>query len=553
MRTNVLIAAAWPYANGSLHLGHISALIGADVLARYNRLVGNNVLFVSGSDCHGTPIVVEADRLGVKPSSIALKYHKEFTRTLIRGLGFSYDLYTTTTTANHVEVVQELFLKLYDDGQIYTKVDDLPHCPNCNRFLPDRLVEGECPHCHFREARGDQCDECGRLLNPEDLVKPKCKVCGDAPEWKPSEHFYLKLSAFQSFLEGWVGESEGWRPNADGFTEKFLAQGLHDRAITRDTTWGVPIPIPGYDDKRIYVWFDAVCGYLSASKEWSVSKGQPELWREWWEDDKAIHYYVHGKDNILFHTVIWPSILHGFGGLHLPDRIISSEYLTLERKQFSKSRHWAVWLPDFIKDFDPETLRFYLVLAGPETADADFTWSDFRLRVNSELIGKFGNFINRVLALVRKSFPEGVRYPSSLSTDQAEFVDHAGRCFETVGSAIERGKFRVAFKEALSLAEHGNRYINTVEPWESSKTDRNKAEGDLAVAVQVIRCLSILVNPFLPVSSDKIQGQVGEGRVETWEQPVPRDIFAANEPRPLYRRVEQVEVDEQRSRLGKGG
>ena len=337
MGKKVLVAAAWPYANGSLHLGHVAGLIGGDVLARYHRLKGDDVLFVSGSDCHGTPIAVEADKQGVHPSEISSKYHVEFSDNFLNGLSFSYDNYTKTSTDNHQQLVQEMFLKLYKSGDIYIKEEELPYCSTCQRFLPDRYIEGECYICGFSSARGDQCDNCGNLMETKKLKNPKCKTCGNTPEWKKTEHFFLKLSAWQDKILKFIENSSFWRQNAKNFSREFVAQGLLDRAITRDTTWGVPIPLDGYESKRIYVWFEAVLGYLSASKEWAKNKGDENLWQDFWKNNEALHYYIHGKDNIPFHAIILPTILMSYGDLHLPDRIVSSEYLNLEGKQFSKS------------------------------------------------------------------------------------------------------------------------------------------------------------------------------------------------------------------------
>lgn len=551
MNRKILVAAAWPYANGSLHLGHVAALIGSDILARYFRLNGDSVLFVSGSDCHGTPIAFEADRQGIHPSEIADKYHSEFVKTLVDGLAFSYDIYTKTTTENHYKVVQEIFLKLYNDGQIYTKTEELPYCAKCGRFLPDRYIEGECPICHYGSARGDQCDGCGSLIDSKDLINPKCKICGSTPEWRESEHFFLRLTAFQNQLKDWVKENTGWRTNAKNFTTELLNQGLIDRAITRDTQWGVPIPLEGFENKRIYVWFEAVCGYISASKEWANSVGKADEWKDFWENAESLHYYVHGKDNIPFHTVIWPAILLAKGGLHLPDRIISSEYLTLEKKQFSKSRHWAVWLPDFLSEFDSETLRYYLVANGSETSDADFSWKEFLTRTNSELIGNFGNYIHRILSFIQKNFPEGVTIPDSLDERAAEFLRLAEETFSLVATAIEAGRFREGLRYAIKLVEHGNRYINDAAPWSTIKDNRKKAEGDLAVAGHVIKCLAILINPFLPKSSERICSEVGLNASDLkWAYPSP-GLLVANNPKPLYKRIEQDVVNKQQSLLGK--
>ncbi len=507
-------------------------------------------MYVSGSDCHGTPIALEADRQGIKPSDIAEKYHAEFVETLADGLHFSYDNYTKTTTENHKEVVQDLFLKLYNEGNIYTKTEELPYCEQCQRFLPDRYIEGECPICHFSSARGDQCDNCGSLTNTRQLINPKCKICGSIPVWKESEHFFLKLTNFQDKLKTWVEDSKGWRINAKNFTIEFLTKGLIDRAITRDTQWGIEIPLEGYESKRIYVWFEAVSGYLSASKEWATLSGNKDAWKNFWENEEALHYYVHGKDNIPFHTVIWPSILMAYGGLHLPDRIISSEYLTLDKKQFSKSRHWAVWLPDFLAKFDYETLRYYLVANGCETSDADFSWKEFATRTNSELIGTFGNFINRVLAFINKNFPEGVEFPTTLDERSAEFIKLSEESFDLTSAAIEAGHFREALRVVFKLVEEGNRYINDMAPWVSIKTDKQKAAKDLAVAAQVIKCLAILINPFLPQSSEKIYSQLGQNFSDIkWEKPETGLLKVVN-PEPIYKRIEDTQVAEQEALLG---
>lgn len=548
----IFIGAAWPYANGSLHLGHIAGLIGGDVLARYFRLKGQDVLFVSGSDCHGAPITVEADKLGIYPSEIAEKYHKEFTDTLIKGLDFSYDIYTKTTTENHKDVVQEIFLKLLNDGVIYKKEVELAYCPKDKRFLPDRYVEGECPICHFANARGDQCDNCGNILDAKDLIKPRCKLCGTEPAWKPSEHFFLKLSGFEKELSGWISKSAGWRVNAKNSSLKILEQGLIDRAVTRDTEWGVEIPLPGYESKRIYVWFEAVCGYLSASIEWAKMKGEENLWEEFWKNDNAAHYYVHGKDNIIFHTIIWPAMLMAYDkNLRLPDYIVSSEYLTLEGKQFSKSRHWAVLVPEFLQKFDADSLRYHMIMAGPENSDADFSWEEYQKRVNSELIGTFGNFVNRVLAFVKNNFLDGVRLPKELNKEQKEFLDKAEKCFDLTGEAIAQTRFREGLREIFALVEHGNRYINSSAPWTMIKTNRDQAENDLAVAGQVIRCLAILIAPYLPKTAENIGKMFVSGiPIDKWQYPKPAD-FSVGDVAPLFRKIENIEVKIQIEKLGK--
>lgn len=361
----ILIGGAWPYANNSLHLGHIAALIGGDILARYHRLKGDRVLFVSGSDCHGTPIALAAEKEGCKPEEIAERFHQEIRATLLTSLHFSYDLYTKTTTANHREVVQDAFSRLLAKGLIEKRTQKLAYCEHDRRFLPDRYVEGVCPNCHTDGARGDQCDACGKILDATELLNPRCKLCGRTPVWKDSEHFFLMLSKQQASLFDWLAKAVGWRANATTYVKNIVSEGLRDRAITRDTTWGVPLPLPGFEGKSIYVWFEAVCGYLSASVEWSKTQGQAEAWKDFWVGNAATHYYIHGKDNIPFHAIIWPGILMGLE-YHLPDRIFSSEYLTFDQKKLSKSLGGAIKADDIVARHGIDAVRYYLVANGPE-------------------------------------------------------------------------------------------------------------------------------------------------------------------------------------------
>lgn len=537
----IFIGAALPYVNGSLHLGHVSNLIGADILARYFRLKGNDVLFVSGSDCHGTPIVVEAEKQNINPIDIVEKYDKEFRETLIDGLGFSYDLFSRTTSITHKEVVQDAFLNLLNKGYIYKKNQNLPYCEHCQRFLPDRYVEGWCPKCNFDNARGDQCDNCGNILDPNDLIKPRCKVCSGTPVWRDTEHFFLKLSSFQEELINWVKKSEGWRANATNFTISFLEGGLKDRAITRDSDWGVPIPLEGYNGKCIYVWFEAVCGYLSISKEWAKLREQKDRWQDYWTSEDVTHYYVHGKDNILFHTVIWPAILLGLGGLHLPSVILSSEYFTYEGKQFSKSRNWGVWLPEFLANYEPDTLRYYLVTNGPETADGNFSWKDYYLRTNSELSGKFGNFVNRVLSFINKNFQGRIpERDNKYETDQEKkILKSCSNIFKEVGKLIEQGKFREAVKGVFVFVDDCNKFINDNAPWVAIRSDKGKAGHVLNVCVQAISALQVVLNPFLPFSTEKIKKQLNNANLSTgWQYYPVKAEQKIGEVFPIYKKAE---------------
>lgn len=547
MGKKVLVASAWPYANGSLHLGHVAGLIGGDVLARYYRLKGDDVLFVSGSDCHGTPIAVEADKQGLHPSEIANKYHEEFKDNFLNGLSFSYDNYTKTTTDNHRQVVQEMFLKLYKDGDIYIKEEELPYCSNCQRFLPDRYVEGECYICGFSSARGDQCDNCGNLMETKKLKNPKCKTCGHTPEWKTTEHFFLKLSAWQDKILKFIENSSHWRQNAKNFSREFVAQGLLDRAITRDTEWGVPIPLDGYENKRIYVWFEAVLGYLSASKEWAKNEENDNLWQDFWKNDEALHYYVHGKDNIPFHAIILPTILMSYGNLHLPDRIISSEYLNLEGKQFSKSRGHAVWLKDFLAEFDSDTLRYYLISNGPESADSNFSWQDYLAKTNNELIGNFGNFVFRTLSFIKKNFPDGIDFPEKIDNKLEDFLNLTKNAFVGVGEDIELGNFKKAIRSVFKIIEDGNRLLNELAPWTMIKSDKEKAANNLAAFVLVIKSLAILIEPFLPQTSIKIKKSLLMEDLK-WQFPA-KDKLIVGDLEVLYQKIEIEEIEEQLNKL----
>jgi len=534
----IFIGAAWPYANGSLHLGHVASLIGADFLARYHRLKGDKVLFVSGSDCYGTPIAVKAEEQNVEPQEIANKYDQEFRETLIKGLGFSYDLFSKTANPFHRKVVQELFLQLLKKEYIYKKIQNLPYCEKCQRFLPDRYIEGVCPKCNLEKARGDQCDECGALLDAKELIKPKCKICSKTPIWKDSEHFFFRLTAFEGLLKKWVEESRGWRINAKNFTTNFLKGGLLDRAITRDTKWGVPVPLSGYENKSIYVWFEAVCGYLTVSQEYSQKTGKSNLWKEFWENEEAYHYYVHGKDNIPFHTIIWPAILLGINKFKLPDQIVSSEYLNFEGKQFSKSRSWGVWLPEFLEKYEPDTLRYYLGINGPENADGNFSWKEYQLKTNSELLGKFGNLVNRVISFTNNKFDSIVPERGKVDNSGKRLLKRCESEFSKVGALIEKAKFREVFKELLKFTDECNKYINDCAPWKTLEQNRAEAATTINISLQVVSALQTLFLPLLPFSAEEIRRQLNVSKRTKWKFCEISSGAKLNKAKPLYKKIE---------------
>ena len=548
----VFIGAALPYANSHLHLGHVASLIGGDILARYHRQKGREVLFISGSDCHGTPITISAQEQGTTPKKIAQKYHKEFKQNLEKQLNFSYDNFSNTLTKTHTKLVQDFFLTLYKKGYIYLRKQKLPYCPHCKRFLPDRYIVGTCPYCGYPKANGDQCPNCGHVLSPEELINPRCKICGTKPIWKETEHFFFKLSAFSKELKKWIKKQKTWRANAKNFSLAFIKKGLKDRAITRDLKWGVKIPLPGYPNKRIYVWFDAVIGYLSGSIEWAKKIKKPNKWKDFWKKD-SYHYYVHGKDNIPFHTIIWPAMLMGVGGLNLPNQIISSEYLLLENKQFSKSQKWAIWLIDFLKYFDPDIIRYYLIINNPETTDSNFSWEDFQSKINNELIGTFGNFIYRVLTFTRRNQTKLNKFlprnkKIKLDKYEKEIIKTTKKKFTKISDLIEEAKFKEALKEVINLSAYGNKFLDKEKPWEKIKTDPLKAYVILLVSLTIINNLRILIFPFLPKTSQEI-GKIIRQNKRDWKFQSLNLLFVYKKPIPLFKKIEDKFIQERINEL----
>ncbi|GBD10596.1 Methionine--tRNA ligase [bacterium HR23] len=563
MPEKVFIGVAWPYANGPLHLGHIAGCyLPADIFARYHRLRGNRVLMVSGSDQHGTPITIRAEQEGITPQQVVDKYHAQFLRNWEQ-LGITFDLYTTTGTANHRQVVHEIFLRLRERGYIYPATQQQPYCPTDRRFLPDRYVEGTCPSCGYERARGDQCERCGKPLNPQDLIGMRCRLCGEPPQIRETRHYFLRLSAFQDYLLAWVRTKEQvWRPNVYNFTLRFLEGGLQDRAITRDLEWGVPVPVddPEFASKRIYVWFEAVIGYLSASKEWAMRQGEPEAWRDYWQDPACRHYYFIGKDNIPFHTVIWPAMLMGYGewtpkgggSYNLPYDVPANEFLNLERQKFSTSQNWAVWVPDYLERYPPDPLRYCLSANMPETADADFSWREFVRRNNDELVATYGNLVHRVLTLTVRHCEGKVPRPGSFTPEDIALQQEARRTLERVGTALGLCRFREALGYAMALAQEANRYVDQTAPWRLVREAPQRGSAVLWTALLVVSALKTCFAPFLPFSSQRLHRMLGlEGAVEqagwTVQEPTPGQPLGP--PEPLFAKLEERVVEEEVQRL----
>ncbi|HWG91272.1 MAG TPA: methionine--tRNA ligase, partial [Candidatus Thermoplasmatota archaeon] len=554
MADRIFVAVAWPYANGPLHLGHIAgSLLPPDIVARYHRMQGRDVLMVSGSDMHGTPITVKAEKEGVSPRELATRYNQEHMEAL-RQLHIQFDLFTSTLTENHRDVVHDVFLTLHRNGYIYKATMTAPFDPQARRFLPDRYVEGECPHCHFADARGDQCDNCGRTLDPQELLKPRSKLTGATPEYRETEHFFLKLSALEDRLKKWVAEQAPkaqWRPSTVNFTENWLREGLKDRPITRDITWGVSIPLEGYDDKRIYVWFEAVIGYLSAAIEWAKRSGNPDGWASFWKDPATRGYYFLGKDNIPFHTIIWPAMIMAYRegkGEHfnLPYDVPANEFMQFQGAKFSKSRGNLIEVADVVPRFHADAVRYYLTANMPETKDANWAWDEFVAKVNDELVGAYGNYVHRVLTFTRKHYQEVP--PAGVLTPRDEMLLKRIAEAHTAATAhLEAVELKKAMKEAFALAMEGNKYWDESAPWKLAKENPERLKTVLHMGLRLARSLAILTAPFLPVSAQNLWNQLGYGgsvHKQKWSEAL-GDIptgQALGEPHILFQKLDEKEV-----------
>ncbi|MDX2344191.1 MAG: methionine--tRNA ligase [Acidimicrobiia bacterium] len=538
----ILVAVAWPYASGSRHLGHLAgAYLPSDIFARYHRAIGNDVLMVSGSDVHGTPITVRAETEGVTPQEIVDRYHAEIVDHWDR-LGFDWDLFTTTGTENHHAVTQDVFLRLHEKGYIEQRSSEQFYDPEAKRFLPDRYVEGTCPHCDYTEARGDQCDNCGRTLDPIDLINPRSKMTGATPEQRTTDHFYLKLSEFSERLRTWLEGREGWRKHVLNFSLGWIEEGLHDRAITRDIDWGVDIPVEGLGEgKKIYVWFDAVIGYLSASKEWAADQGTPDSWQQWWHNDEAEHYYFIGKDNIPFHTIIWPSILMGYGGLHLPTDVPANQYVTFKGGKASASRGIGMTIGDALERYEPDALRYAMAANLPETADVDITEAELVRRINEELVATWGNLVNRVVSMTHRYF-DGV-VPSAGEPEAADLavLDSVDQAMAEASGHLSAVRLRAALATLLLGAQSTNQYLSEVEPWKTAKTDMDRTGTTLNVALQAIAGLAAGFAPFLPVTSISVMDTLGldtSARQPRWVRPEVAPGTTLGPAVPLFSKVE---------------
>tara|TARA_B110000438_G_scaffold152817_1_gene146867 strand:+ start:5099 stop:6766 length:1668 start_codon:yes stop_codon:yes gene_type:complete len=536
---NILVCVAWPYVNGSPHLGHIAGMsIPADIFARYNRLIGNKVAMVSGSDMHGTPVTLLANDLGVTPEEISQKYHQIWSKSLI-DMNFQYDLYTNTHTENHMKIVQEIFKVLLEKNLLEIREQLMPYSTTENIFLSDRLVEGECPCGNNDKARGDQCEVCGRTLDPVDLKNIRSKRDGSIPEFRKTSHYFLKLSEMQNEIKEWIESKDEWRQNVKNQSLSFINEGLKDRAITRDLSWGVDIPVKGWEDKRIYVWFEAVLGYLSASVELFSKTENTEEWKDFWEQEDSESYYFQGKDNIPFHTIILPAILIGIGGKNLPTDVVANEYLNFSGKEFSKSKNWAVWLPDFLEKYSADSLRYYLTSIMPETSDSDFTWEGYVNSNNNELVANLGNFVHRILTMSHKNFEGKIPNFDQNKDTTKIIIDKCNEGITEVGKSISKRKFREALNKLMNLARFGNQFLDKNEPWKKIKENKEEAGEILGQAIIIISAISTILEPFLPGSAIKLQEIIFNKKINDWKLILPLPGTEFQKPDPLFEKLDE--------------
>jgi methionyl-tRNA synthetase len=587
----ILVCVAWPYANADIHQGNVTgSYLPADIYARYHRLKGNHVLMVSGSDSHGTPVTVKAEELGKSIEEVFDYYHGRFLQ-LFQQLGLSYDLFTHTDTENHHRVSQDMFLSLKENGYLYTKITPQMYSPTANRFLPDRYIEGTCPNCGYKQARGDQCDNCNTLFEiASQLINPRSKLDNSPLEVRDTEHFFLDLPALaEQGLAEWIqSDKEHWRPQVINFARNFIVeQGLIGRAVTRDMDWGVAVPVDGFEGKVLYVWFEAVMGYLSAAIEATHNQGDPDGWRKWWHNPAARTVYFIGKDNIPFHAVMWPAQLLGAKGLYaddpqqilnLPYDIPANEFMNMEGRKISGSQNWGVWMLDALTRHDPDPLRYYLTAVMPETRDSDWSWQGYVERNNSELVANWGNLVNRVLNMTWRYFNGIVPEPDHLSVPGSELLAAVDAGFDSVGTLYDGCNFRGATQELLQLSTLVNQYLESSQPWATAKTDMAATGRTLYTALQAINALKVMWSPILPFTSQQLHEMLGEAgqlfgrqKVETFSE-ASRDHVALTydgstavgiwqraeiesgrqlpQPTPLFKKLEPGVADEELSRLG---
>ncbi len=548
------ITSALPYANGPIHIGHLAGVyVPADIYARYLRMNDMDVLFIGGSDEHGVPITIKARQLGVSPQDIVDKYHNIIKKSF-EDFGISFDVYSRTSDPIHHKTASEFFKKLYDDGSFIEKTNKQYYDEENKQFLADRYITGTCPHCGNENAYGDQCENCGTSLSPLELINPKSALSGNIPILKETKHWYLPLDSYEKWLTEWIikGHKNDWKPNVYGQVKSWIDQGLKPRAVTRDLDWGVKVPFKDAEGKVLYVWFDAPIGYISAAKEWSEKTGKD--WKPYWKDKDSKMLHFIGKDNIVFHCIIFPAMLKAEGSFILPENVPANEFLNLENNKISTSRNWAVWLHEYLEDFPgkQDVLRYVLTANAPETKDNDFTWKDFQARNNNELLAVFGNFVNRTLVLTQKYYDGIVPNCSDFGNISKETLDEISKFPQLIGSSIERYRFREALNELMNLARMGNKYLTDMEPWKLVKLDPEKVKEIIFVSLQIVTNLAILSEPFLPFTSRKLSTMLNIGEYK-WKDAGSADILKTghkiNKPELLFERIEDSAIEQQVQKL----
>ena len=546
----ILVTSALPYANGEIHFGHLAgAYLPADIFVKYHRLKGSDIIYICGSDEHGVPITIAAQERGTTPQQIVDRFHPSIKRSF-EGFGMEFDNYSRTSLPIHHRTAQEFFLKVYSKGYLEPRITRQLYCPKCRMFLADRYVEGTCPQCGSEGARGDQCEACGRWIEPFDLVNPTCKICGATPEVRETTHWFFALSRFEGQLKDWLASKRDWKPNVKRFCEGWFARGLQDRSVTRDLTWGVKVPLPEAGDKVMYVWFDAPIGYISSTKEWSERTGNPDRWKDYWLDPDTRLVHFIGKDNIVFHAIVWPAMLLAHGDIVLPKDIPANEFLNLEGAKLSTSRNWAVWLPDYLKQFPADPLRYALAVNLPENRDVDFTWRDFQARNNNELADVLGNFVNRVAVFLKKNYNGRVPEVAVDDGESLEVLKQVESAPERLGRMIDGYQLKDAAREVMTLPAIGNRYFDYQSPWKTFKADRPKCDRTMNVCLRLVSSLEVLLYPFLPDTSGKIGRMLGLGR-RSWDDAARPALPAELGPAEiLFSKVEDKVIAEQVRKLG---
>lgn len=556
MRNKILVTSALPYANGPIHIGHIAgAYLPADIFVRFCKMKKRDVVYICGTDEHGVPITITAEKENLTPQQIVDKYYKIIKDSFMQ-LGIEFDNFSRTSLDIHHKTAQDFFLRIKENGYLEEKPMSQFYCEKCKRFLADRYIEGKCPYCNSDGARGDQCEVCGKWLNPETLIEPRCKICNEKPKLTETKHWFLKMNKLQNKIEEWIKSKENWKDNVINYCKGWFSEGLTERPITRDINWGIPVPLDGYEGKVLYVWFEAPIGYISSTKEWAVKKGNPDLWKDYWLNPECEIIHFIGKDNIVFHAVVWPITLLAYnGGFNLPSEIPANEFLNISSKKISTSRNWAIWVQDYLQDFSADSLRYCLAATAPETRDADFTWEDFQMRNNSELADVVGNFVNRTLTFISRYFEGAIPEKKNFNETDLAMLEEIKKCKETMAELFDKFKVKDATAAFIKLAKTANKYFNDSEPWKTREENIENCKTSIYVCVQIVKSIALLMNPIMPFAAQKIWKMLDlEGKVQdnNWDD-IDKNFIEPGKKigkiKILFRKIEESEIEKQNRKL----